>query len=200
MHVVALLAHPDDEISCGGTLARFVDDGHNVTLYTAFSDRRAHELHQSAKVLGVNLIERYAAQSTFAWNQDTVRLYDAQIAALEPDLLISHRVADNNTSHVPLARIIRTIARKNSTSLWEIDAAIPGGIETDSAANNHLVSIDDQVMRKYGALGCYESVLQNYPGIQDAFTHRDLHNGWLLQMSAEPHYAEAFRIIKSVWR
>jgi LmbE family N-acetylglucosaminyl deacetylase len=33
MHVLAVGAHPDDlEILCGGTLARFVEEGHEVVM------------------------------------------------------------------------------------------------------------------------------------------------------------------------
>ena len=74
MNVVALLAHPDDELMCAGTLAKFVDDDADVTIVTAFSDHRSPELHQSAKTLGVRLIERYAAQLDFTWNQATKTL------------------------------------------------------------------------------------------------------------------------------
>ena len=199
MNVVALLAHPDDELMCAGTLAKFVDDDADVTIVTAFSDHRSPELHQSAKTLGVRLIERYAAQLDFTWNQATVRRYEPLVCDQNPDLLLSHRVSDNNTSHVPLAQTMRTIARKNNVSLWEIDSALPGGIETDGASNNCLIDIDQQYERKYAAIDCYESVAQQYPGLRAGFESRDLHNGWLLHMDTISHYAEAMRVVKSVW-
>ena len=200
MNVTALLAHPDDELMCAGTLAKFVDAGDTVTLITAFSDQRRHELHQCAEILGVQLIELQDSQKTFAWNQDAVKHYEPIVAQTRPDHLISHRVADNNTSHVPLAQVMRTVARKNGVTLWEIDAALPGGIETNAPANNLLVDITKQSTRKYRAVDAYQSVLKQYPGWRDAMTNRDCLNGYLLHMNAEFHYAEAFRIHKSVWR
>ena len=200
MNVTALLAHPDDELAAAGTLAKFVDAGHSVTLIIAFSDRRGAELHKSSDILGVNLIEHVARQSQFVWNQETTVKYDGIVSQTNPDLLISHRINDNNSSHVPLAQIMRTIARKNNVGLWEMDAALPRGIETDAKPNNLLIDIDAQTNRKYDAIMAYRSVIDQYPGLVDAFRHRDLHNGWLLYMESHPHRAEAMRVVKAVWK
>src|ERR1017187_156503 len=125
MNVTALLAHPDDELACAGTLAKFVDDGATVSLIIPFSDSvRGNELHRSAEILGVTLMEFYHQQRAFVWNQASVTEYEHILSLTNPDLLISHRLADNNTSHVPLAQIARSLARKNNVALWEIDAAL----------------------------------------------------------------------------
>ena len=200
MNVTALLAHPDDELAAAGTLAKFVDAGHNVNLIIAFSDQRGAELHKSADLLGVNLIEHVGQQSEFVWCQSSVTLYDQIVGATEPDIILSHRIADHNTSHVPLAQIARTVARKNRCELWEIDSALPGGLDTDGPKNNTLVDIDSQWVRKYAAIDAYKSVAENLPGWRDAFRHRDLHNGWLLHNDIHAHYAEAMRLVKFVWR
>ncbi len=199
MNVTALLAHPDDELMAAGTLAKFVDAGDAVTLIIAFSDHRRHELHQSSETLGVRLMEFQADQFRFAWTQESVLHYEPLVSQTNPDLLISHRLHDNNTSHAPLAQTMRTRARKNRVALWEIDAAIPGGIEPECPANNLLVDIDDQMRRKYDAVDAYESVAMQYPGWRAALKARDTLNGYLLHMDADVHYAEAFRIHKSVW-
>ena len=201
MNVTALLAHPDDELMCAGTLAKFVDGGHNVTLITVFSDQRGAELHESAKILGVQLVELTAPQLTFGWTQESVIKYDAYVSDTQPDLILSHRIADTNTSHTPLAQICRTIARRNNVSLWEVDTPIPGGIDTDGHANNLLVDITDQIDRKCNAVDCYKSNAVQYPRIRVAFETRDLHNGMLLHLdSTDHHYAEALRVVKAVWR
>ena len=200
MNVTALLAHPDDELSCAGSLAKFVDAGHNVNLIIAFSDNRGAELHKSASILGANLIEHVGDQSQFVWNQEQVIKYDKTVSATEPDIIISHRIADHNTSHVPLAQIARTVARKNACELWEIDSALPGGLDTDGPKNNTLVDIDGQWVRKFAAISAYESVAKDLPGWASAFRHRDLHNGWLLHNDIHAHYAEAMRLVKFVWR
>jgi LmbE family N-acetylglucosaminyl deacetylase len=198
--VAALLAHPDDELMCAGTLAKFRDQGEQVALITAFSDReRTVALHEAAEILDVELIERFSSEWRFGWTQEAVRYYDAIVSDLAPTHLIGHRKADGNTSHVPLAMVLRTIARKNRVALWEIDAALPGALEPEAPAPNLLVGIDAQAERKYRAVERYRSVGAANPGWRRAIWRRDLYNGWLLNMAEEEHFAEAFRIHKSVW-
>jgi LmbE family N-acetylglucosaminyl deacetylase len=195
VNVTALLAHPDDETMAAGTLAKFRDEGHTVTLVTVFTDERAVALRKCAKILDVNLIELSCDESRFVWCQETVRELEPVVLGSEPDLLLSHRMADTNTSHVPLAQLARTVCRKNNLSLWEVDVPMPGGLDTDGPANNLLVDIDGQAGRKIAALACYELP---YRGWREANSLRDTVNGWLLCM--EPgHMAEAFRIVKAVW-
>jgi LmbE family N-acetylglucosaminyl deacetylase len=209
VNVTALLAHPDDELMCAGTLARLVDEGHGVRLITAFfsdfgpdhhqqglREERLSELAASAKVLGVDLVaECEPDEAALAWSQAWVQRFERLVQEVPPDLLIGHRVMDPNTSHGHLGRLARTLARKNRLSLWEVDQAIPGGLEPDAGAPNHLVDVSAQYPHKSQAVACYASQLQRYPGMDEAIEHRDRYYGWLAGVSC----AEVFHIVKSVW-
>lgn len=199
MNVTALLAHPDDELICAGTLARFAAEGHDVRVLTVFMDEREWEWKACLKVLGVEPVIPHWMNSyleidedTFVWSRATVmQLEDALPSTY--DLLISHRAEDPNTSHAHIGRIARTLCRKNRTALWELDQTMPGGIDPDAPAPNHFVAIDPAA--KVEAMLCYPSQLERYPGWLAAAADRDRMYGWQIGAPA----AEAFRIVKSVW-
>ncbi len=204
MKVTALLAHPDDELMCAGTLARFVNRGHEVRLVTAFfSDygpdgtkqglraERLGELDACSDVLGVKLVaECIPDESDFVWSQPWVQRFEPLIGA--PDLLICHRAEDANTSHGHLARVAATLARKNRMSVWEVDQVMPGGIV--GVAPNLFVDITGQVETKALAVKCYRSQLARYPGLAEAYAHRDALYGWQTGVTA----AEGFTVARAV--
>jgi LmbE family N-acetylglucosaminyl deacetylase len=210
VNVTALLAHPDDELMCAGTLARFVAEGHTVNLGICFfsdfgpdhqiqgrRDERLGELVACAQALGVTGLRFFDfPEPEFVWSQPQIQMIEKGFESAGPtDLLISHRVTDANTSHSHLGRVARTLARKNRMSLWEVDAAIPGGIEPDAASPNHFVNIDEFRSQKRLAVLCYESQLARYPGMESAIVDRDNLYGWMVGCGL----AEGFRIVKSVW-
>lgn len=205
MNVTALLAHPDDELMCAGTLARFVEAGHHVRLVTAFfSDfgpdgtkqglrsERLAELDKCAATLGVELVaECLPDESGFAWSQRWVQHFEPLIG--HPDLLISHRQSDANTSHGHLARVAETLARKNTMSVWLVDQVMPGGLV--GVAPNLFVDISAQAGIKSMAVEAYRSQLARYPGLADAIAHRDALYGWQTGVAA----AEGFTVARAVW-
>jgi LmbE family N-acetylglucosaminyl deacetylase len=209
VNVTALLAHPDDELMCAGTLARFVAEGHTVNLGICFfsdfgpdhqiqgrRDERLGELVACAQALGVTGLRFFDfPEPEFVWSQPQMQMIEKGFESAGPtDLLISHRVADANTSHSHLGRVARTLARKNRMSLWEVDAAMPGGIEPDASPPNHFVDISGYWSEKRLAVESYRSQLDRYPGLEAAIEHRDLLYGWMIGTEQ----AEGFRIVRSV--
>jgi LmbE family N-acetylglucosaminyl deacetylase len=209
MNVTALVAHPDDELMCAGTLARFVAEGHAVCLIVGFfsdfgpdhekqglGEQRLGELELSAKHLGVDLHPWWEwDESTFGWSQRWVQHFEKLVGQVPPDLLISHRLSDPNSSHGHLGRVARTLARKNRMGLWEMDQPLPGGLDPDGPGPNHLVDISGYVEEKAEAVWAYQSQLARYSGMAEAIEARDRLYGWQIGVQA----AEAFRIVKSTW-
>ncbi len=187
MNVTAVLAHPDDELMCAGTLARF----ENVTLVTLFVDGRRNEWLACAKELGYTAVVGNLDEDTFAWTRLAVRQLEPQLP--NTDLWITHHADDANTSHGHIAKMVRTFARKNRASVWECDQSLPGGISP--TVPNLYVNISEQQAEKRAAVNCYQSQLVRYPGMEEAIEHRDRLNGWQIGVEA----AEAFTIHKAVW-
>lgn len=211
MNVTVLVAHPDDELMCAGTIARLAGLGDRVRLIVGFfsdfgadhqkqgrREERLGELSRSAKALGVddNLIFADFDEPSFVWSQPWVQRFERLVQEQPPRLLISHRVGDANTSHAHLARVARTLARKNTFDLWEMDQAMPGGLEPDAPGPNHLVDISDVRFHKQAAIEAYGSQLDRYPGMENAIVARDVMYGWMCGVDL----AEAFRIVKGVDR
>lgn len=204
MKVCALVAHPDDELMCAGTLARLSASGHGVALVVGlFSDfgpegekqglreERLNELERSAEAINCDLVGRPVPdEADFAFTQRWVQHFDRLVDA---DLLISHRVNDANSSHHHLGMIARTLARKNRTQLWEMDKALPGG--TTGQAPTFFVNIDSAAARKAAAVDAYRSQEKRYPGLSDAIELRDRLYGWEIGC----RYAEGFTVVKGVW-
>jgi LmbE family N-acetylglucosaminyl deacetylase len=201
VNVVALLAHPDDELFCAGTLARYASEGADVTVVTVFTDEdREPELLASVNALGVRADWYALDEYAFGWAKSWVERIEPLVTLRRPDLLISHRVEDPNHSHAYLGRIARTLTRRNAWTLFELDQTLTGGLEPDSPAPNLLVDITATVERKRAAIRCYPSQCKRYPGLERALLARDEANGWQLRMTKAPSYAEAFRIHKAVVR
>lgn len=196
MRVAVLLAHPDDELMCAGTLVRFVDRGDRVQLLTLFMDDRLPEWEACTKTLAVNAAWWAQADETepdFVWSRRTVETLEPLTGAF--DLLITHRAEDPNTSHGHIGRVGRTLARKNRADLWELDQTMPGGINPDAPGPNHFVDITGQLVTKRDAIRCYASQIVRYPGLERALEARDRMYGWEIGTAT----AEAFRVVKSVW-
>jgi LmbE family N-acetylglucosaminyl deacetylase len=148
VNVTALLAHPDDELMCAGTLARY-----GGTVATLFVDERWSEWRASCAALGCEPLDLQdhltdAREDAFMWNRLTVRTIEPLLPAT--DLWITHRPNDANTSHGHLARLAQTLARKNQASVYEIDQSLPGGIAP--GAPNLYVNITDQQDAKHRAI------------------------------------------------
>lgn len=195
MNVVALLAHPDDELMCAGLLARMVTEGHQVELCTVFMDDREPEWAAAVEALGVTTprVRYLDDEDLFVWSRWSVRTLERDVPPA--DLLISHRAEDANTSHGHLGRVARTLARKNRATLLEVDQAFPGGFDPDCPPPNLLVDVSAHYEAKRAAVTAYGSVLSGYPGLADALEARDRANGWQIGVA----HAEAYRIHKAVW-
>lgn len=195
-NVTAVLAHPDDELMCAGTLARFVREGNDVTVVTMFMDERLDEWRECTAIIGCNALSMWwENEDDFIWSRRTVRKLEKQLELhnhVPTDLWITHRANDANTSHGHIARIVQTLARKNKSSVWEIDQVIPGGI-VDSAPN-HYVNTSSHLVSKARAVEAYKSQLLRYPGLETAIANRDALYGWQIGSKA----AEGFNIHKSV--
>lgn len=122
--VLVVVAHPDDEVlGCGGTMARYARDGHDVHLlvladgvgarYTsggvhaqadvaAEQTRRRGAMHEAARILGVRGVEA----ADFPDNaMDSVPLLqvaqriEQSLTRLAPGIVLTHHAGDVNQDH-----------------------------------------------------------------------------------------------------
>ena len=106
MRVLAVGAHPDDlEILCGGTLARFVQEGHEVVMCNATLGNRGSFEHTSEEIAEIRLREARRAAELAGADHVTLGFTDGEVDAgdhdqrtavvdlvreVRPDLIITH--------------------------------------------------------------------------------------------------------------
>ncbi len=189
MKVAAVVAHPDDELMCAGTLARFATEGHDTTIVVccnSYDDGRDEEAARCAEILGAVLDYDVRHDDALLFDRSAV----AELEILDADLYITHRVTDTNQSHITVAQIMRAVARKNQATIWLLDQALPGGIDTQAPRPNLYVNTSDYIDTVRDAVGCYRGY-DEWCALED----RARYYGSLLGVAR----AEAFHIEKSIW-
>lgn len=121
MRVLAVGAHPDDlEILCGGTLARYAQDNHQVTMCVATDGTAGHMVIKPPKLARIREREaRNAAEiihADFIWlgfrdelifNDEPTRLaFVDAIRQAQPDLIITHMPDDYHPDHRAVSRLV----------------------------------------------------------------------------------------------
>ena len=121
MRVLAVGAHPDDlEVLCGGTLARFVAEGHHVVMAHAcwgdkghaeipkdqVADVRDREAKAAAEVIGAEpMVLGFPDCELFVNEQSIIRFVD-MIRVVKPDLIITHHPNDYHSDHNAVTKLV----------------------------------------------------------------------------------------------
>jgi LmbE family N-acetylglucosaminyl deacetylase len=122
MRVLAIGAHPDDlEILCGGTLARFVQEGHEVVMCHATRGDRGSFVHTSEEITRIRSGEARRAAEICGAEYATLDLRDTEVNAADPeqqravadlvrdarpDLIITHYPQDYMGDHNEISRLV----------------------------------------------------------------------------------------------
>jgi N-acetylglucosamine malate deacetylase 1 len=122
MRVLAVGAHPDDlEILCGGTLARYVQEGHEVVMCNATLGDRGSFEHTSDEIARIRLEEARQAAKLAGAEHVTLGLSDAEVSATDreqvravvdlvrearPDVIITHSPNDYMSDHNEVSRLV----------------------------------------------------------------------------------------------
>lgn len=192
MNVLAIVAHPDDEVlGCGGALAKMTGEGHDVSILilgegatSRYDDRcsapqdSTQELQRqsaaAAKALGIR--EPYhlgLADNRF----DTVPLLDVikrvegVIREVKPELVITHHGGDLNIDHRITFQAVLTAVRPQPASsvrdLWAFEV-----LSSTEWAFGQLgkvftptlfLDISSTMSRKLAAMAEYPSEKRDYP-------------------------------------
>lgn len=197
MNVLAVVAHPDDEVlGCGATLAKHVDRDDDVQVLILGRESLRAEAFSAGDVLGTNQT-RVGSLPDQAF--DTIP-FDKIVALLDgesPDLIYTHNLSDLNLDHRITAQAVLTAFRacvSRATILtFETISSTEWGPEP--FAPNHFVEVTHpQLKRKCEALLCYPGEWREPPhprnavGIYNCAEHRGFQAG--------VKYAEAFRVIR----
>jgi LmbE family N-acetylglucosaminyl deacetylase len=122
MRVLAVGAHPDDlEILCGGTLARYVREGHEVVMCNATLGNRGSFEHTSEEIARIRLGEARRAAELAGADHVTLGLSDADVNSADrdqiravvdlvrdarPDVIITHAQNDYMSDHNEISKLV----------------------------------------------------------------------------------------------
>ena len=120
MNILAIGAHPDDiEFGCGGTLAKYVDNGHRVFLMImteggmgASTQTRVAEQEVSKDILGAeHIFWGGYADTRLLVDQEMISKIEGVIAQVKPDLIFCHFSDDTHQDHRHLSQATMTATR-----------------------------------------------------------------------------------------
>jgi N-acetylglucosamine malate deacetylase 1 len=122
VRVLAVGAHPDDlEILCGGTLARYVREGHAVTMcHASGGDRgsftgtreevartRAGEARRAAEIAGADYVSLGLSDAEIAAGDPRQRrLVIDLVRDARPDVIITHAPTDYMSDHNEISKLV----------------------------------------------------------------------------------------------
>jgi LmbE family N-acetylglucosaminyl deacetylase len=122
MRVLAVGAHPDDlEILCGGTLARYVREGHEVVMCNATLGDRGSFEHTSEEIARIRLGEARRAAELAGAEHVTLGLSDSEVDANDPeqvrlvvdlvrdarpDVIVTHSPNDYMSDHNEISKLV----------------------------------------------------------------------------------------------
>ena len=176
MKILALAPHADDiEIGMGGTLAKFVAEGHNVKIICAIVPCENFEGHSSKKSKEIRKNEAIIASEVigaeleildldpydFKFDRKYTKLFDKIFRDFGPDELYSCWENDSHQDHKTLSNIAISISRKNDCSYYMYENMIPGGITSEAFNPQLFVDVSEFIDKKMQSIETYESVFRN---------------------------------------
>lgn len=226
--VLVVAAHPDDEIlGCGGAMARFAAEGQRVHIGilgegissrhqrredAASSDLQAlqKDAHAAAAAVGARDVRfgglpdnRFDATALL----DVVKIVEAWIADVRPDVIYTHHPGDLNIDHGVTFRAVLTATRPGVSAVdvrdlyaFEVPSSTDWAFQRIQPAfrPNVFVDVSATIDAKIAAMECYESERRTAPHPRSPEILRATAQRW--GSVAGMASAEAFELIRSVRR
>ena len=188
MNILAVGCHPDDlEINCGGTLARYAQEGHAVTMLHIANGNMGHvvimpdelrairgeEAQRAGEILGAKEVisldvpdlQVNASNPTISSNLVGI------IRRVQPDVIITHAPEDYMRDHVEVGQMVFDASFSASVPHFAVQASLPGSakitpvyyMETAAGVNflpTEYVDIASTIETKLQALACHASQIK----------------------------------------
>jgi LmbE family N-acetylglucosaminyl deacetylase len=185
MNVLAVGCHPDDlEIGCGGTLAKYAEQGHDVFMCHIANGDKGHAIIMPEKLRVIRIKEalrggeKLGASKVFNLdvadllvkksNEDTVLKMIEVIRFVKPDIIITHDPNDYMEDHRQTSQIVFDASFSASVPHYETSSEAfkiaplyymdtIAGIEFNP---EHYVDISPYIEIKLDALNMHESQIK----------------------------------------
>ena len=214
MKIIVIGAHLDDiELSCGGTIAKAVKNGHEVRMlvmsqsdYTHYSGehgRTATEAYAEGKraseILGVEYFKVFDFPTKDIPNDSTVvEVLNKEFDEFQPDLIFTHWQFDTHKSHANTA-LATIAAARYFNSILMFEPFPPSGRSYAPFRPQLYIDITEEIDTKIDALKEHKSELEKYgPEWLETIKARAKYRGFEL-ISNDPRrskFAEAFEVVR----
>lgn len=129
MKYIFIGAHPDDiEYSCGGTMLRLVNEGHDVyivvmtggskSLNGTEQERRTEQLKAFQFSKAKKLIALDYADGDISVTGDSVREIGNILSMINPDVVITHYPEDSHQDHRNVSAIVKSATRRRCNLMY----------------------------------------------------------------------------------
>lgn len=208
MKILAIGAHLDDiELACGGTIARAIANGHNVSMvvlsnsaYTMYDGRvmrskknAVSEGKRAAEILGVKNMEIWDFPAKdIPYESAVVEKLDKKINDFKPDIIFTHWPFDTHKSHQNAALSSISAARyQNSILMYE--PITPAGRSYVGFRPQVYIDITGYIDQKLNALKAHKTEYKKYgKGWLEGVKARAVYRGFEIGTK----YAEAFEVMR----
>jgi LmbE family N-acetylglucosaminyl deacetylase len=194
--VLAFGAHPDDlEIGAGGMLTRLARQGAQVVAAVvsvpSLVPQRVEEALAGAKLMGVKLavLNKTSCRVEDIAMHSLVAQFDAIVADVKPDVVITHSHQDMHWDHGLVNRATVSSLRRWPCDLLAYISSYEMNAQTKSLGQC-FVDITDTIETKLAAISLHTSQLPN----MDVESSRDLARA--MGRLAGVQYAEAYEVLR----
>lgn len=158
MHnVLVISAHPDDlEMSCGGTVAKLINEGGRVTNLILNEDvSHAKYLEKARATLGFeNLFVDIKTKTV----REAVSTIEEAVDIASFDTIITHWSEDWHQEHRRCNEIGRILSRHQPINLWYM-SSYPYNLKYKSFSPNMYINIDNKsYIQKEAAIKAYQNI------------------------------------------
>lgn len=185
MNVLAIGCHPDDvEEFCSGTLIKFMQQGHNVTICHVANGDMGHEIIYPEELRDIRREEAKNAGAmigvpVISCEIGDLNVYDSQkwqvdlvvdvIRTYQPDVIITHSPTDYMSDHVAVSKLVFAASFAASVPHYVTKCNTPAKITPIYYMENALgfqftpmeyVDISDVFEKKVEMLECHKSQIK----------------------------------------
>jgi len=215
--VLVFAAHPDDDIiGCGGSLAKHVKLGNQVSVcYMTSGDSgsldyakkklariRENEARHAAEVIGFhNLTYLRNPDGYLEFNMDNLKKLVELIRKKKPNVIYVHHQSEGHQDHRMTYQLVTESAgraggpwfQEFKGKPWLVDTILAYEVSTPLSEFNYVEDISEFINKKVAALKKHESQIKNIR-YDEAAEGLARYRG---VMTGKGKYCEAFRIINA---
>jgi LmbE family N-acetylglucosaminyl deacetylase len=162
-NILVITAHPDDlEMSCGGSVAKWVSEGYNViNLLLVPNVSHGDYLPDAQKHLGYEVVALPVNRERLSITPELVADVEHHFLDTEFETIVTHWKEDWHQEHQACYSLGRILARKQPCQLWYMSSH-PYHLKYREFSPDIYVDITSHVHLKYRAMSEYKNITSQW--------------------------------------